>query len=220
MGAPSRAYGPAPKARGSCLSSKIRSGHVLIYLKNRRPLTSLCTCFQGNCPPSSCVSAMPTRGQESGVSNVSACSGSCSVVLSTRSCAGAPGNAPALAHQETLLCWGARKRSCAGASGNAPALGRQETLLCWGSRKLSCAGAPGIAPVLGLQETLLCWGSRKLSCAGAPGIAPALGLQETLLCWGSRNRSCAGAPGNAPVLGRQETLLCRRVRKHLPLCRP
>ena len=165
MGAPSRAYGPGPKARGSCLSSKIRSGHVLIYLMNRRPLTSLCTCFQGNCPPSSCVSAMPTRGQESGVSNVSACSGSCSVVLSTRSCAR-----------------GARKRSCAGASGNAPALGRQETLLCWGARKLSCAGAPGIAPVLGLQETLLCWGSRNRSCAGAPGNAPVLGRQETLLC--------------------------------------
>ena len=108
VGAPSRAYGPGPKTRGSCLSSQIRSGHVLIYVKNRHPSASLCTCFQGNCPPSSCVSGVPARGRELGVSNVSACAVSCPVVF-----------------LNPLLCRGAGKRSRAGASGNAPGIGKR-----------------------------------------------------------------------------------------------
>lgn len=116
MGAPSRAYGPGPKTRGSCLSSQIRSGHVLIHVKNRHPSASLCTCFRGNCPRVA-VSLVCLREDGSWESPTSPPVLSPALwSFSTRSCAGAPGNAPVLGHQEMLL-----------ALGNAPGLARQET---------------------------------------------------------------------------------------------
>lgn len=94
-----QAYGPGPKARGSRLSSQIRSGHVPIYLKNRHPSASLCTCFKGTAPVA--VSLVCLRKErELGVSNVPACASPALWSFSNPLLCWALGN---------LLCWGIRK---------------------------------------------------------------------------------------------------------------